>query len=92
MAVDMGQALTLALAVPAMCLLLFVLTQVETWLLKDEHPQVRGRTGSGAGERGQAQPTPTPPGAVGETAASQATVRGEDAPGTAPPGGMNEAA
>ncbi len=31
-AVDMGQALMLALSVPAMCLLLFLLVQVEKWL------------------------------------------------------------
>ena len=43
MAVDVGQALMLALAVPAMCLLLFVLTQVEQWLLKDDGPRMRGK-------------------------------------------------
>jgi len=39
----MGQVLMLALAVPvpAMCLLLFLLTQVEKWLLKDDGPHMR---------------------------------------------------
>ena len=92
MAVDIGQALMLALAVPAMCLLLFVLTQVEEWLLKDDGPRMRGQTGTGAGDGAEAQPMPAPPGAVDAAAAGQATAPDEDAPGTAPPGGMNEAA
>ncbi|HEX9353022.1 MAG TPA: hypothetical protein VF933_04285 [Streptosporangiaceae bacterium] len=92
MAVDVGQVLMLALAVPAMCLLLYVLTQVEKWLLKDDSPHLRGQTGTGAegGEEGQL--IPGPPGAVDAAAASRAAARDEDAPGTAPPGGMNEAA
>ena len=50
MAVDMGQALMLILAVPAVCLLLFVLTRLEQWLARDEDPYLRGQTGTGAGE------------------------------------------
>jgi hypothetical protein len=92
MAVDVGQVLMLALAVPAMCLLLFVLTQVEQWLLKDDSPPMLGQTGTGAADGAKAQPMPAPPGAVDAAAASQATARDEDTPGTAPPGGMNEAA
>jgi hypothetical protein len=93
MAVDVGQVLMLALAVPAMCLLLYVLTQVEKWLLKDDSPHLRGQTGTGAGEGGEeGQLIPGPPGAVDAAAASRAAARDEDAPGTAPPGGMNEAA
>jgi len=83
---DMGQVLMLALAVPAMCLLLFLLTQVEKWLLKDYGPRMRGQTGTGAGKGGEAQPMPAPPGAADAAAASHATARDEDAPGTAPPG------
>lgn len=52
MAVDMGLALILTLAVPAMCLLVFVLTQAETWLLHDDDLYVRGQTGTGAGDGG----------------------------------------
>lgn len=88
----MGQVLMLALAVPAMCLLLFLLTQVENWLLKDYGLHARGQMGTGAEDGGGAQPRPASPGAVDAAAASQATARDEDAPGTAPPGGMNEAA
>jgi hypothetical protein len=89
MAVDMGQALMLTLAVPAVCLLLFVLTQLEQWLARDEDSCLRGQTGTGGGEGGQAQPMPAPPGAVDAAAARQA--RDEGVPGTVPPGGMSEA-
>ncbi len=89
MAVDMGQALMLTLAVPAVCLLLFVLTRLEQWLARDEDPYLRGQTAVGAGEGGQAQPMPAPPGAVDAAAPRQA---GDDGvPGTVPPGGMSEA-
>src|SRR5258708_6589336 len=89
MAVDMGQALMLTLAVPAVCLLLFVLTRLEQWLARDEDPYLRGQTAVGAGEGGQAQPMPAPPGAVDAAAARQAGDEG--VPGTVPPGGMSEA-
>ncbi|HEY3033570.1 MAG TPA: hypothetical protein VGJ54_02785 [Streptosporangiaceae bacterium] len=89
---DMVQVLMLALAVPATCLLLFVLTQVEQWLLQDDGPHMRGQTETGAGHGAKAQSTPAPPGAADAAAVSQAIARDEDAPGTAPPGGMNEAA
>jgi len=92
MAMDVRQALILALAVPAMCLLLCVLTQVEQWLLKDDGPHMRGQTGTGAGDGAEAQPMSATPGAVDAAAAGQATVREEGAPGTAPPGGTSEAA
>jgi hypothetical protein len=91
MAVDMGQALMLALAVPAMCLLLFALTQVEAWLLRDDDRYLRGQTATGGREDRAAPPMPAPPGAVDAAAARQAAARGEDAP-AAPPGGMSEAA
>jgi len=89
MAVDMGQALMLTLAVPAVCLLLFVLTRLEQWLARDEDPCVRGQTGPRAGEGGQARPLPAPPGAVDAAAARQA--RDDGGRGTLPPGGMSEA-
>jgi hypothetical protein len=89
MAVDMGQALMLTLAVPAVCLLLFALTQLEQWLLRDEDPCLRGQTRTSAGEGGQAQPMPAPPGAADAAAARQ--ERDEGVPGTVPPGGMSEA-
>ncbi len=89
MAVDMGQAFMLTLAVPAVCLLLFALTLLEQWLARDEDSYRRGQTGTGAGEGGQAQPMPAPPGAAGAAAGRQA--RDEGVPGTAPPGGMSEA-
>ena len=89
MAVDMGQALVLILAVPAVCLRLFVLTQLERWLARDEDSWLRGQAGTSAGEGGQAQPVPAPPGAVDAAAARQA--RGEGVPGTVPPGGVSEA-
>jgi hypothetical protein len=89
MAVDMGQALLLILAVPAVCLLLFVLTQLEQWLARDEDSYLRGQARTGAGEGGQAQPMPTPPGAADAAAARQA--RDEGVPGTLPPGGVNQA-
>ena len=92
MAVDMGQVLMLALAVPAVCLLLFVLTQVATWLRQDQGPRAGGRPGTGAEEGGQDQPMPAVPGAVDAAAARQATAREEDAPGAAPPGGMSQVA
>jgi len=71
MAVDMGQALMLTLAVPAVRLLLFVLTQLEQWLARGEDSCRRGQRGTGAGEGGQAQPMPAPPGAVDAAAARQ---------------------
>ena len=89
MAVDMGQALVLILAVPAVCLLLFVLTQLEQWLVRDEDSWLRGQARTGAGEGGQAQPGPTPRGAVDAAAAGQA--RGDGVAGTVPPGGVSEA-
>jgi hypothetical protein len=89
MAVDMGQALMLTLAVPAVCLLLFALTLLEQWLARDEDSCRRGQTGAGAGEGGQAQPVPAPPGAVDAAAARQA--RDDGVPGTEPPGGVSEA-
>jgi hypothetical protein len=89
MAVDMGQALMLTLAVPAVCLLLFVLTQVEQWLARGEDSDLRGQRGTGAGEGGQAQPRLAPPGAVEAAAARQ--VRDDGGPGPVPPGGMSEA-
>ncbi len=85
MAVDMGQALMLTLAVPAVCLLLFVLTQLEQWLPRDEDPYLRRQTGTGAEKGGQAQPMPAPPGAVDAAAARQACDEG--VPGTVPPAG-----
>src|SRR5258708_13087426 len=89
MAVDMGQALMLTLAVPAVCLLLFVLTRLEQWLARDEDPYLRGQTAVGAGEGGQAQPMPAPPGAVDAAPPLQA---GDDGvPGTVPPRGMSAA-
>ncbi len=89
MAVDMGQALMLTLAVPAVCLLLFVLTLLEQWLARGEDSCLRGQRGTGAGEGGHAQPMPAPRGAVDAAAARQA--RDEGVPGTVPPGGMSEA-
>jgi hypothetical protein len=89
MAVDMGQALLLILAVPAVCLLLFVLTLLEQWLARDEGSWLRGQTGAGAGEGGQAQPVPAPPGAADAAAAGQA--RDDGVPGTEPPGGVSQA-
>jgi hypothetical protein len=89
MAVDMGQALMLTLAVPAVCVLLFVLTLLEQWLAGGEDSYVRGQRGTGAGEGGQAQPMPAPPGAADAAAARPA--RDEGVAGTAPPGGMSEA-
>jgi hypothetical protein len=89
MAVDMGQALMLTLAVPAVCLLLFALTLLEQWLARDEDSCRRGQTGAGAGEGRQAQPVPAPPGAVDAAAARQA--RDDGVPGTEPPGGVSEA-
>jgi hypothetical protein len=86
-AVDRGQALMLILAVPAVCLLLIVLTQVETWLLHDQGPPAGGQPATSAGQAGQAPPMPAPPGAV-DTAAA----REQDAPGAAPPGGTSQAA
>lgn len=87
MAVDMGQALMLILAVPAVCLLLFALTQVEQWLARDEDSWLRGQARTGEG--GQAQPMPAPPGAVDAAAARQARDKG--VAGTVPPGGVSEA-
>ena len=89
MAVDMGQALMLILAVPAVCLLLFVLTQVEQWLVRDEDSCLGGQARTGAGEGGQGQPVPAPPGAAGAAAAVQA--HGEGVAGTVPPGGVSQA-
>jgi hypothetical protein len=89
MAVDMGQVLMLTLAVPAVCLLLFSLTRLEQWLTRDEDSYLRGQTGTGAGEGGQAQPMPATPGAVDAASATQACDEG--VPGTVPPGGMSEA-
>ena len=85
---DMGQALLLILAVPAVCLLLFVLTQLEQWLARDEDSYLRGQTRTGAGEGGQAQPMPAPPAA---DAAAARQARDEDVPGTLPPGGVSQA-
>lgn len=45
-AVDARQALMLALSVPAMCLLLFLLVQVEKWLNNTDEP---GSAGAGSG-------------------------------------------
>jgi hypothetical protein len=89
MAVDMGQALMLTLAVPAVCLLLFALTQLEQWLARQQDSWRRGQAGTGAGEGGQAQPVPAPPGAADAAAARQACD--EDVPGTLPPGGVSQA-
>jgi len=89
MAVDMGQALMLTLAVPAVCLLLFVLTLLEQWLAREQDSCLRGQSRTGAGEGGEAQPVPAPPGAVDAAAAGQA--RDEGVPGTVPPGGVSEA-
>jgi hypothetical protein len=89
MAVDMGQALMLTLAVPAVCLLLFALTLLEQWLARDEGSWLPGQSRAGAGEGGQAQAMPAPPGAVDAAAAGQA--RDEGVPGTVPPGGVSEA-
>ena len=89
MAVDMAQALILTLAVPGVCLLLFVLTQLEQWLTRDQDSYLRGQTGTGAGQGGQAQPTSAPPGAVDAAAARQ--ERDDGVPGAVPPGGMSEA-
>ena len=88
MAVDMGQALVLTLAVPAVCLLLFALTQLEQWLAREQDSWRRGQAGTGAGEGGQAQPMPAPPGA---DAAAARQARDEDVPGTLPPGGVSQA-
>ena len=88
MAVDMGQALVLILAVPAVCVLLFVLTLLEQWLARDEDSWLRGQVRTGAGEGGQARPAPAPPAA--DTAAA-VQARGEGVPGTAPPGGVSQA-
>ena len=69
MAVDVGQALMLTLAVPAVCLLLFVLTQVETWLLQeDDDPHAGGQPAAATGDGGLEQPTPTPPGGMSQAA------------------------
>ena len=89
MAVDMGQALMLTLAVPAVCLLLFVLTLLEQWLARAQDSCLRGQGRIGAGQGGQAQPVPAPPGAAGAAAAGQA--RDEGVPGTVPPGEVSEA-
>ena len=89
MAVDMEQALMLTLAVPVVCLLLFVLTRLEQWLARDEDSCLRGQTRTRAGEGGQAQPMPAPPGAVDAAAPRQGCDDG--VPGTVPPGGMSEA-
>ena len=89
MAVDMGQALLLTLAVPAVCVLLFVLTRLEQWLARDEDSRVRGQARTGAGEGGQAQPVPAPPGAADAAAARQA--RDVGVAGTVPPGGLSQA-
>ena len=89
MAVDMGQALMLILAVPAVCLLLFALTQLEQWLARDEDSYRRGQARTGAGEGGQAQAMPAPPGAAGAAAAGPA--RDDGVAGTVPPGGVSEA-
>ena len=89
MAVDMGQALMLTLAVPAVCLLLFALTLLEQWLARAEDSWLRGQRGTGAGQGGQAQPMPPPPGAADATAARQA--RDDGVPGTVPPGGVSQA-
>ena len=88
MAVDLGQALMLILAVPAVCLLLFVLTQVEQWLVRDEDSCLRGQRRTDAGQGGQAQPVPAP-GHAGATAAVHA--RGDGVAGTVPPGGVSQA-
>jgi hypothetical protein len=89
MAVDMGQALMLTLAVPAVCLLLFALTLLEQWLAREQDSWLRGQARTGAGEGGQAQPMPAPPGAADAAAAGQA--RDDGVPGAAPPGGMSQA-
>ena len=89
MAVDMGQALVLILAVPAVCLLLFALTRVEQWLVRDEDSCLRGQRRTGAGAGGQAQAMPAPPGAVDAAAAGQA--RDDGVAGTVPPGGVSQA-
>ena len=89
MAVDMGQALMLILAVPAVCLLLFALTQLEQWLARDEDSWLRGQARTGAGEGGPPQPVPAPPGAVDAAAAGQA--RDVGVAGTVPPGGVSQA-
>jgi hypothetical protein len=86
MAVDIRQILILTLAAPVICLLLFVLTQVETWLLQNPGRAGGGQTGTGGGEDRQAQSLPAP------ADADDATAREEDAPGAAPPSGMSEAA
>jgi hypothetical protein len=75
--------------VPAVCVLLVVLTRLEQWLARGEDSDRRGQRGTGAGEGGQAQPLPAPPGAVDAAAARQA--RDECVPGTVPPGGMSQA-
>jgi hypothetical protein len=92
MAVDRGQGLMLILAVPAVCLLLVVLTHVETWLLHDQGPPAGGQPATSAGQGGQAPPMLAPPSAVDTAAAGQAAAGEEDAPGAAPPGGISEAA
>jgi len=89
MAVDMGQALMLTLAVPAVCLLLFSLSRLEQWLARDEDSYLRGQTGTGAGEVGQAEPMPASAGAVDAVAGRQACDEG--VPGIVPPGGMSQA-
>jgi hypothetical protein len=86
MAVDIRQVLILTLAAPVICVLLFVLTQVETWLLQNPGRAGGGQTGTGGGEDRQARSMPAP------VDADDATAREEDAPGAAPPGGMSEAA
>jgi hypothetical protein len=88
MAVDMGQALMLTLAVPAVCLLLFALTLLEQWLARDEDSYLRGQIRTGAGEGGQAQPMPAPPAA---DAAAARQARDEGVQGTGPPGGVSKA-
>lgn len=92
MVVDMGQVLMLTLAVPAVCLLLVVLTQVETWLLQHPGPRASGRPGTGAGEGRQDRPMLAVPGAVDAATARQATAGEEDTPSAAPPGGMSQVA
>jgi len=86
MAVDIRQVLILTLAAPVICVLLFVLTQVETWLLQNPGRAGGWQTGTGGGEDRQARSLSAP------ADAGDATACEEDAPGAAPHGGMSEAA
>lgn len=71
---SVGQALMLALSVPAMCLLLFLLVQVEKWLDNNDD---RAQQAPMAGGLPAASPRAAPPQALKSAGAGGGSLRGE---------------